>query len=684
MSKDILLEIGTEEVPAHAMPGILRQLREAAATALQEAHIPFDAVRTVGTPRRLALLVTAAAEMQDAVTTVHKGPSAQIAYAADGTPTKAALGFARGLGLDVTALRVQEGYVFAEVTHTGEATKTLLPSLLPALIQHLSFPNSMRWGRETFRFIRPIRWLVALFGEEVIPFTLAGVTTGRRSRGHRFLGDGDFDIPSAQAYEATARDHFLMVDPKERETYIQHELCRELAAAGAKQTVDPVLLEEVVYLVEYPTVLCGSFDEAYLQLPEAVIITPMKDHQRYFPMYSAATGRLMNRFLTVRNGDARYLDTVRHGNERVLRARLDDAKFFFTEDRKQSLWAHVESLRHIVFQNGLGTLYDKALRLQKLTVYLNHSLQLGLEDAQLERACLLAKADLSTQMVMEFTELQGVMGKEYAKLDGESEAVAEALQEQYLPRYAGDDLPQTVMGSVLSVADKIDTLVGMFRLGKLPTGSQDPYALRRQTIGVLHILLQRQWDADMATLLDAAAAGYEAADEAAGDVRKQLEAFIALRLKNIFQDRGHEASLIEGAMAGHPLNAMQGQRRVEALETARRLKQEDLLQAYTRVGNMVREDMPTHVTEALFTAAAERDLWAVCRQMEAALPAVYAAYDFEAALRILRTGMDAIRTFLDTVRVLDENPAIRDNRLHLLARVYALIRPFGDIRKVKN
>ncbi len=419
MSKDILLEIGTEEIPAHYMPGILGQLKELAAKKLGEANIEYGTIRSLGTPRRAVLLVQGVAEKQADISAKHKGPSVRIAYDGDGNPTKAAAGFARGQKIDVQELTVEDGYVYASVTSIGSASAGLLPDILKSIVLSLTFPKSMRWGNKNVHFVRPLRWLVALFGTEVVPFEIAGVHSGKVSRGHRFLGTGDFTIPSMADYETVTREHFLIVDPEERRQMILDGLQKLAAEKNGTIIMDEDLLEEVVFLVEYPTALCGEFDQAFLQLPEAAIITPMKDHQRYFPMRDA-DGKLMNLFLTVRNGDDYHLETVQHGNERVLRARLDDAKFFFEEDKKQKLADRVEKLKKIVFQDGLGTLYDKAQRLADITVFLNHKLDLGLQEEALKRASLLAKADLATQMVMEFTELQGVMGKEYALLDGEA------------------------------------------------------------------------------------------------------------------------------------------------------------------------------------------------------------------------------------------------------------------------
>lgn len=681
MSKDLLLEIGTEEIPAHYMPDILAQVKALAENLFSEAHIAHEAIRTIGTPRRIALLMQNVAEKQDDVSSKHRGPSAKIAFDADGKPTKAAMGFARGQKVAVEDLAVEDGYIYANVTSVGADTMGLLPDLMQKIITGLNFPRSMHWGSLDFHFVRPIRWLVALFGTEVIPFEIAGVKSGKISRGHRFLGTGDFEISEPAAYEETCKEHFLIVDPEKRKQMILAGLNKLADEKGGTIIMDDNLLEEVVYLVEYPTALCGEFSKDYLKLPEAAVITPMKDHQRYFPLRDK-DGKLMNLFLTVRNGDAYHLETVQHGNERVLRARLDDAVFFFEEDRKQPLVDYTEKLKKIVFQDGLGTLWDKAQRLAKITVFLNQKLDLGLDDKKLERASLLAKADLATQMVMEFTELQGVMGKEYALLDGEDKGVAEAINEQYQPRFAGDELPVTDMGKVLGLADKFDTITGMFSRGLIPTGSQDPFALRRQTIGILNILMEAGWNLNchevFAFVLQLL--GVEGQD--AAQTMEKLHDYFTLRLKNIFQDKGVDYHIIDCVLDTDTLNAADDARRAQALLDADIMGQTDLLQAFTRVGNMVKDAEIITVDPNLFETEEERALYGACQAMQVNLPQKYAVYDYKGVAAILSEGIAAINNFLDNVLVMHKDEAVKENRIHLLTLTYSLIRPLGDIKKL--
>ncbi|WP_308590871.1 glycine--tRNA ligase subunit beta [uncultured Megasphaera sp.] len=681
MSKDLLFEIGTEEIPAHYMPNILAQVKGLAEKAFDEGNIAYGSVRTIGTPRRIALLVKDVDEKQADVSSKHKGPSVKIAYDADGKPTKAAMGFARGQKIDVSDLVVEDGYVYANVTSIGAATKSLLPDILKGIVTGLNFPKSMHWGSLDFHFVRPIRWFVALYGTDVVPFELAGVTSGKVSRGHRFLGTGDFEIESPAAYEETCKEHFLIVDPEVRKQMILEGLQKLADEKGGTIIMDDDLLEEVVYLVEYPTALCGEFDEDYLKLPEAAIITPMKDHQRYFPMRDK-DGKLMNLFLTVRNGNDYHLETVQHGNERVLRARLDDAKFFFEEDKKHHLVDYTEKLKKIVFQDGLGTLFDKAQRLEKITVFLNQKLDLGLDDAKLQRASLLAKADLATQMVMEFTELQGVMGKEYALIDGEDEGVAEAINEQYQPRFAGDVLPQTDMGKVLGIADKFDTITGMFSQGYIPTGSQDPFALRRQTIGILNILMDAGWNLNCHEVFAFVLNLLGVEGEKAAKVMDQLDGYFTLRLKNIFQDKGMDYHIIDCVLASDTLNAYEEARRAQALIDADIMGKTDLLQAFTRVGNMIKDAEDTDVNPDLFETEEEKALYSACQAMQVNLPQKYAVYDYQGVADVLSEGIAAINDFLDNVLVMHKDEAVKENRIHLLTLTYSLIQPLGDIKKL--
>ena len=683
MAKDLLLEIGTEEVPAHVMPGVLAQLKERAEKAFQENRIAFASVRTLGTPRRMALLVKDLAEKQADVTSENRGPSVKIAFDADGKPTKAAQGFARGQHVAPEDLVEKDGYVYAVVHETGKETAELLKTLLPELICALSFPNNMRWGSLEFKFIRPIRWLVALFDSEVIPFEVANVTSGRVSRGHRFLSQGDFSIAKADDYEKDCEAQYIIIDPEKRKAMIRAQIEAVAKENGGRAEITDDLLEEVLYLVEYPTALCGRFEEKYLQLPPEAVITPMRDHQRYFPVKDDA-GKLLPLFITVRNGGKEYLETVQHGNERVLRARLADAQFFFDEDRKKSLEEHREKLKTVVFQQGLGTMYEKTERLAQLADFIAD--EIGADEKahkHARRAALLSKADLVTGMVTEFTELQGIMGREYAKLDGECEKVAIAIDEHYMPRFAGDAQPQTTAGRIVSTADKIDTIVGTFHLGKIPTGSQDPFALRRQALGLVHMMIEAKYHLSISRLVAKAMDLYGITEtEERAKMQADVAEFLRLRLRNVLeaeQIRYDAADAVLGdvddiynvLLRARAVTAFTGQK-----DAARSM------QAFVRVANIARKNAAETIYPERFHMAEEKALYQAYTSTKSAVESLVSGEDFEGAIDALTELVAPIDAFFDNVMVMDKDETIRENRLALLRSVDAVIRDVADFTKI--
>ena len=632
MSKDLLLEIGTEEIPAHVMPRLLDDLQRLAGEMFAERRLSYGGLRTLGTPRRTALIVTGLAERQADVSTETRGPSIAIAFDAQGNPTKAGAGFARGQGIDPSALIQRDGYVYASVHEKGAETAQILAELLPALIRALPLPNSMRWGDLDFRFIRPIRWLVALYGTEVVPFTLANVASGNTSRGHRTLAPADFVISSAADYETACEAAFIIADPVRRRALITEQITATAKAAGGTAEITPDLLEEVLYLVEYPTALSGSFEEKYLALPAEAVITPMRDHQRYFPV-KAADGSLRPVFITVRNGGKAHLDMVAHGNERVLRARLADAQFFFDEDRKKSLAEHREKLKTVVFQQGLGSMYEK-------------------------------------------TELQGVMGREYALLDGEKPEVACAIDEQYMPRFAGDTLPQSDLGFALSVADKIDNIVGTFSRGKIPTGSQDPFALRRQALGLVLMLIEHESGLLLSDLIDEACDLYGLDEAAREKMQTDVAEFIRLRLRNVLTERGVRYDVQEAVLADVDFVADVPVRAAYAARLLALDGAEALVQSFVRVGNIARDTASGTVDAALFAAEQEGALLSAYEHA-AALHAEGA--DTLAADQVLAAAIDA---FFDAVMVMDKDERVRANRLALLKTVDDYLLETADYSKI--
>lgn len=683
MAKDLLFEIGCEEIPAGFMNQVLAQLKELAVQQLRDHHLSFESIATKGTPRRLALQIFGLDEKSADMHEEHKGPSVAIAYDKDHQPTKAAIGFARGKGIDVSKLVEKDGYIYAVTMTQGVKAETILKDILPELIHGLSFPKSMHWGNLDDKFVRPVRWLVALLDDTVIPVEFATIQSGNVSRGHRFLSNGDFTIPDAESYEKACEENFVMVDQDKRRSLIKKQLFDLADEKNAHIVWDDELLEEINYLVEWPTALCGEFDESYLELPDAAIVTPMKDHQRYFPLMTKE-GKLLPMFLTVRNGADHSLETVQHGNERVLRARLDDAKFFFKEDRKTALADRSEGLTRIVFQEGLGNLSDKTKRLLELSAVLGEAV--NLEESELvilERAIQLAKTDLTTGMVTEFTELQGVMGKEYALLDGESPEVAEAIYEQYLPRFAGDVLPTTSAGKVLSIIDKIDNIVATFSRGLIPTGSQDPYALRRQTIGILNILMDSEWNVSLVPIFTKAMELLQVPEEEQRELMKQVTTFFTLRLKHIFLDRQLPHTVIELILSNDSTTVADAEGLAQAIMNNRIDEQEELVQAFTRMYNLVKDISYSGVDESALQEQAEITLF---KKALEAYNLSQSAWEQEAYAKVVAvpaTLIDSINEFFEAVMVMDKDEAIKNNRLQLLRLAYESMAIIGDISALK-
>lgn len=683
MAKDLLLEIGTEEVPAHFMPGILAQLKEKATAKFQEMRLDFDEVTTLGTPRRTALLVKNLAETQQGASSEYKGPSTAIAFDKDGNPTKAAIGFARGKKVDVADLVVKDGYVYAVSSEEGKQTVELLPTLLKELVEGLNFPKNMRWGDLDFRFVRPLRWLVALYDEEVIDFTVANVTSGRVSRGHRFLSEGDFTINKASDYEQACKDAFIIVDQEKRRDIIKAQIEEIAKAHNGHAEITEDLLEEVIYLVEYPTALCGTFEDKYLKLPKEAVMTPMRDHQRYFPVLDD-NNNLLPLFITVRNGGDYCLDKVQHGNERVLRARLADAQFFFDEDRKHSLYDYVEKLKTVVFQEGLGTIYDKANRLAELSAFIGE--KVNATEAEIKttkRAAILAKADLVSAMVCEFTELQGIMGREYALLDGEGQEVATAIYEHYMPRFAGDAEPASIAGRLVSLADKMDNIVATFSRGLVPTGSQDPFALRRQALGIVHTIIEANYTISISEIADKAMDLLNITDsEKRAEIQKNVAEFFTLRLKNVLGDNDVRYDIIDAVLENaDEVAGTYAKACVTAQEIASGVLN-DAIQAFVRVGNISKKAENNVINKALFTLDEEKALYntyvVVAKDVETALN----NKDYKTAIDKMQELTAPINNFFDNVMVMDKDEQIKNNRLALLKNIDTLIKSIADFGKI--
>ncbi len=707
----LLFEIGTEEIPAKFMPGILKQLKELAAAKMQELRIPFEDITVYGTPRRMAFIAGGVAETQADVVVEAKGPSVKIAYVS-GAPSKAAQGFARGQGVDVKDLVVRDNYVYAVKHLAGQPVVELLPGLLMDILTSLSFPKTMRWADYEFRFVRPIRWMVALFGDQIIPVEICGVKSGKFSMGHRFMQQslkaaaesqgllsaalskvgnkvysalagvkGAVEIPSAGDYKKVMYDNFVMVDQDERRALILQQIKDLAAQNGGEAEINEDLLEEVNYLVEWPTALCGKFEEKFLSLPKECIITPMREHQRYFPVLDE-DGNLLNKFITVRNGGSEHLDIVTHGNERVLRARLSDAEFFFNEDRATKLEDRLEKLKTVSFQEGLGNMYDKSERLVKMAEMLRFAINTPVDEEELRRCALLCKTDLVTGMVIEFTELQGVMGREYALLDGEKPEVAAGIFEHYLPRFAGDALPATTIGRIVGIGDKLDNICATFSRGLAPTGSQDPYALRRQALGVINILLDANYHISLAKIIAGTLYLLDIKPEETGKLVPQIMEFFKQRLRNLLMEQGIRYDVIDAVFAD--------KRNDDMVDLAVRCKAlaayveagnaEPLVQVSVRVSNLCKKiEKEVAISGALFKDESENKLHEVVAAVSKEIIPEIVLYDYAAVLKAGEKVIEPVNAFFDNVMVMDEDENVKNNRLAMLEEVRGIVNAVGDL-----
>lgn len=666
MARRFLVEIGTEE-----MPGSLAQLKQLAEAALKENRIPFREIKVFGTPRRLAFAAEGVAEEQETAVTSVKGPSVKIAFDAEGKPTKAALGFAAGQGITAEGLTVQDGYIYAVRELAGAKTVVFLPEIVDKVVHGLAFPKTMRWADFDFRFVRPLRWIVALFGDETVPFTVTDVVSGRETLGHRFLSEGRICLKSAEDYETVLREHYVLVEQDERKKLIRAQIEDVAAREGGIAAIDEELLEEVLYLVEYPTALCGHFDDKFLSLPREAIITPMREHQRYFPVLTQ-DGKLLPKFITVRNGGEKHLELVTHGNERVLRARLSDAEFFFNEDKKLRLDERLDSLKKVVFQEGLGNIYDKTQRLQRLAALIGKEVLPTIDQDKLMRTALLAKTDLVTGMVGEFTELQGVMGREYALLDGEAAEVATGIYEHYLPRYAGDALPGSAYGRIIGLADKIDNIAATFGRGLIPTGSQDPYALRRQAIGIINILAAAGYHLELPVLTRNALNLLGFTGDEAKMTAAKIDEFFRQRIVNILAEKQIRYDVAEAVLAAEEYgDAVDIFTRAEALqEYVQKPEAGTTVQAFVRVFNLAKNGIAGGVVnDDLLTEPAEKKLCAVVRDLQKDLLPALIKYDYAAVLTLSEKLTEPINDFFGAVMVMDKDERIKNNRLALLEQV---------------
>lgn len=689
--RTLAFEIGTEEIPAFDLAGAVKQLSTMVPSLLDDAAIPHGAVKIFSSPRRLIVIAEEIPEATEEKNEVFKGPSAKIAFDTEGNPTKAAQGFARGKGVDPSSLVVEDGYVYAR-THTPSVNvASLLSSVLNKIIHGLSWPRSQRWGVQSEYFTRPVRWIVALFGNEVIDFTFAGLVAGRTTYGHRFLAPGPFEVADADSLVDVVRSASVIPSEAEREQVIREGVAKAEAETGFTAVLHPKTLVEVINLAEYPTVLVGTFDEDFLKVPEEIIVDAMLVHQRYFPLYDK-DGKLTNRFIVVSNGDPACAETIVDGNERVVRARLYDAKFFYDEDLKQPLESYVDHLGEVVFQEKLGTMLDKTNRIQRLADHLAEDAGLAGQDLNdVERAARLCKADLVTSAVVEFTSVQGVMGSYYAAASGETAQVAQAIEQHYRPRFAGDEAPDTVVGKIVAIADKLDTVCGLFAVGQGPTGSSDPFALRRSAIGIVAMLSGKDAvEVSLVAAIDAALASYaqQGIEFDTDVVRRDVIEFFITRTKVMMRDAGNSIDAIDAVLSAGIQEPVELINRVSALEAARSEQPEvfeDLATAYARANNLCDSKLGTEVNEGLLSEVEQALVRAVC-QAESNVASALENNNYAAALSELAALRKPIDLFFENTMVMDEDQALRENRLRLLnsfVAVFANVADFALLSKVK-
>ncbi|MEC0202579.1 glycine--tRNA ligase subunit beta [Paenibacillus lautus] len=689
MSKDLLFEIGLEEVPARFLRAAMEQLQDKLVKWLETSRIGHGEVTAYATPRRLAVWVQNVADKQEDVSEEVKGPSRKIALDDSGQWSKAALGFAKSQGVDPESFTFKElggvEYIYVTKNSVGVDTKSILSEGLLGILTSMTFPKNMRWGAHEFKFVRPIKWMVALLGSETIDLEITGVKAGNVTRGHRFLG-GEAVIPEASAYRDVLREQHVIVDVNERQEMIVSQIQALAQEKDWNIAIKDDLLEEVLFLVETPTVLYGAFDSSFLHIPQEVLITSMREHQRYFPVLDKQ-GQLLPFFVTVRSGDSRSLDVIARGNEKVLRARLSDAKFFYEEDQKLQIKDALSKLESIVFHEELGTIGDKVRRIRRISDQLSAKLNISADAADsVSRAADICKFDLVTQMVYEFPELQGVMGEDYARKAGEKEQVAKAVFEHYQPRFAGDAVPSTSVGSIVSIADKIDTIVGCFSIGIIPTGSQDPYALRRQAAGIVQIILEHKLPVTLSDVFGVALEVHEnirVLKRSTDEIRKDLKEFFGLRVKKLLSEdqRYDVVDAVITAGFDHVVSVVsRGHALMNAVDHVQDFK--TTVESFNRVSNLAAKAGKAAVNSELFTETEEGKLYEAWNAIREDYHAALEAADGERSLSLLGGLKEPITGFFDSVMVMAEDEAVRANRLALLSGIDGDLKRYADFTKL--
>ncbi len=685
MNNYLLLEIGVEELPSRFGQTTLDQIENNLSKLLKEERVNFDNIDKYATPRRLTFVIKNLADKASDLEEEVKGPAKKIAVDEEGNFTKPALGFMKSKGLDPENVYFKQvgnaEYLFGTIKQSGKETAEILKNIIPTAIKNVTFPKAMRWGGKNMRFARPIRWMVALLNDNVLDVNLEGIKASNVTKGHRFLGEREFEVNSVEDYFEKLEKNYIILDQHKRKSMIKEQAIEVANSLGGEVELDDDLLEEITFLVEYPTAFYGEFEEDYVKLPKEVVTTPMKEHQRYFPV--SKDGKLLPYFIAVRNGDSHRIDIVKAGNEKVLKARLADALFFYKEDTKKPLESFVDKLQTVVFQAKLGTVYDKSLRIDKLSQTILNELNMSESAKNTQRAAKLCKADLVTNMVFEFTELQGIMGRDYAKVGGENEEVCQAIFEHYLPRYAGDILPQTNAGIALSIADKLDSIAGFFAIGIKPSGSQDPYALRRQALGILSILLDKKLSVNLNNLINAALDNYSNLEFNKEEVASQIVEFFVERVKNLFKDLGIRYDVID-AVLNNNLNDI-SDIHTRALELNRWLQKDELVEmltAFNRVSTLAQKATIDIVKEELLKEDAEIKLYNGFKEIKLNVESLLVDKKYNEALDAFATLRPLVDNLFDNVMVMDKDESVKENRLGLLKQIYSTMLTICDLSKI--
>ena len=689
-ANDFLVEIGTEELPPKALRSLMTAFADGLEAGVDEARLTHGSVHAFASPRRLAVMIKKLQSSQEDRKTTKKGPPVAVAFDKDGKLTAAAAAFARKCGIDVADLgreKTDKGeWLSCNVIEAGKAAAELMPELVEKALAALPIPRRMRWGAGTAEFVRPVHWIVLLHGDKVIKASILGVATGNKSHGHRFHSTKPITIKTPAAYlQALEESGHVIADFDKRRKLVKKGVTANARKAGGSVVDGEALYDEVTALVEWPVPITGTFDDEYLRLPRAAVISTLASHQRYFPVEDKS-GALLPRFITVANLESKDPDQVRNGNERVIRPRLADAAFFWDSDRRKPLSARQEALRDVVYQRGLGSLHDKSLRTSALAASI--AAALDVDAAAVQRAAALAKCDLLTGMVGEFPELQGVMGRYYATSDGEPQSVADAIAEQYLPRFSGDALPASVAGRILAVADKLDTLAGVFAIGKPPSGNRDPFGLRRAALGIVRILIECGLDLDIKALIETAVAAQPKKTAETNELSAALYTFISDRLRRYFLDldAGLATETFDAVLARSPASLVDFERRLEAVQAFIKLEPaSSLAAANKRIANILKKaEQPSlaAVKEKLLTDPAELALWEALRSARAVVAPLLESRAYTAALTELAKLREPVDAFFDNVMVMVDDKAARNNRLALLGELRALFLDVADISRL--